>query len=121
MASRGLVVDDSYMMRTLQTTVLKKNGYNVVGEASNGEEAMEQYRKLHPDFVLMDVTMDKMNGLDALKRIRKYDPQAVVVMCSAMGQNSIIIDCIENGAKDFLVKPFRCQDLVNVIGKYVQC
>ena len=104
---RVLVVDDAMFMRMMLKDILSKNGYEVVGEAANGREAIEKYIELRPDLVLLDITMPEMDGLTALKEIKHIDPQAVVVVCSAMGQQNMVIEAIQNGALDFIVKPFQ--------------
>jgi two-component system chemotaxis response regulator CheY len=95
--------------------LLEKAGFRVVGEASNGEEAVELYQDKSPDVVLMDITMPKMDGLAALKQILKFDPQAKVIMCSALGQQSLIAQALQLGAKDFIVKPFREERVIAAI------
>ena len=102
-----LVVDDAMFMRMMLKDILSKNGYEVVGEAENGREAIEKYIELRPDLVLLDITMPEMDGITALKEIKNIDPQAVVVVCSAMGQQNMVIEAIQNGALDFIVKPFQ--------------
>ena len=112
MAARILIVDDAAFMRMMIKDILTKHGYEVVGEAVNGQDGLEKYRELKPDLVTMDITMPEMDGLQALKAIRKEDPKAKVLMCSAMGQQAMVIEAIQNGAKDFIVKPFQA-DRVN--------
>ena len=107
MGKRILVVDDAMFMRRMLRDILTKNGYEVCGEAANGQEAIDKYIELRPDLVLLDITMPKMDGITALKEIKKIDPQAVVVMCSAMGQQAMVIDAIQGGAIDFIIKPFQ--------------
>lgn len=102
-----LVVDDAMFMRMMLKEILSKNGYEVVGEAANGREAIDKYIELRPDLVLLDITMPEMDGITALKEIKHIDPQAVVVVCSAMGQQAMVIEAIQNGALDFIVKPFQ--------------
>ena len=104
---RVLVVDDAMFMRMMLKDILSKNGYEVVGEAANGKEAIDKYIELRPDLVLLDITMPEMDGITALKEIKHIDPQAVVVVCSAMGQQNMVIEAIQNGALDFIVKPFQ--------------
>ena len=104
---RVLIVDDAMFMRMMLKDILSKNGYEVVGEAANGKEAIDKYIELRPDLVLLDITMPEMDGLTALKEIKHIDPQAVVVVCSAMGQQNMVIEAIQNGAIDFIVKPFQ--------------
>ena len=106
MASRVLVVDDAAFMRMMVKDILSKNGYEIVGEAENGMKALEKYQELKPDLVTMDITMPEMDGISAVKEIKKVDPNAKVVMCSAMGQQAMVIEAIQAGARDFIVKPF---------------
>jgi len=112
-----LIVDDSSMMRRILRNILTKNGFDVVGEASNGEDAVDKYKELRPDAVTMDFIMDKMNGLDALRNIISINPNAYVIMVSSMGQEVIVRDAIVLGAKNFLLKPFNEQQVVEAIGK----
>lgn len=102
-----LVVDDAKFMRVTLTNMLKKANHVVIGEAENGREAVELYRKLKPEIVTMDITMPEMTGLDAVKEIKKEFPDAKIVMCSSMGQQKMVMDAIEAGAKDYIVKPFN--------------
>ena len=106
MAVRVLVVDDAAFMRMMVKDILSKNGYEVVGEAENGMKAVEKFAELRPDLVTMDITMPEMDGISAVKAIRKIDPKAKIVMCSAMGQQAMVIEAIQAGARDFIVKPF---------------
>ena len=107
MAKNILVCDDAAFMRMMIKDILSKNGYNVVGEAENGAKAVEKYNELKPDLVLMDITMPEMDGIEALKAIKAADAGALVIMCSAMGQQAMVIESIQSGAKDFIVKPFQ--------------
>lgn len=106
MSKRVLIVDDAIFMRMKLKDILEKNGYSVVAEAQNGIEAIEKYKQEMPDLVTMDITMPEMDGITALKGIKAVDPNAKVVMCSAMGQQSMVMDAIQAGALDFIVKPF---------------
>ncbi|NBJ68291.1 MULTISPECIES: response regulator [Clostridia] len=101
-----LVVDDAKFLRTALATILRKKNHEIVGEAENGKEAVRLYQELEPDIVTMDITMPVMNGIDATKKIIDIDPHASVIMCSAMGQQKVVVEAIELGAKDFIVKPF---------------
>ncbi len=101
------MVDDAKFMRVTLTNMLKKANHIVIGEAENGREAVELYRKLKPEIVTMDITMPEMTGLDAVKEIKKEFPDAKIVMCSSMGQQKMVMDAIEAGAKDYIVKPFN--------------
>ena len=117
MANRILIVDDAAFMRMMIKDILEKNGYEVVGEAQDGQEAVEKYKELNPDLVTMDITMPEMDGITALKEIRNINPDAKVVMCSAMGQQAMVIDSIQAGAKDFIVKPFQADRVIEAIQK----
>lgn len=117
MSKRILVVDDAAFMRMMIKDILTKNGYEVVGEAADGAQAVEKFKELQPDLVTMDITMPEMDGITALKEIRKINPNAKVVMCSAMGQQAMVIDAIQVGAKDFIVKPFQADRVLEAIQK----
>jgi len=104
--ARVLVTDDAAFMRMQLKDILTKLGHEVVGEAENGEVSVQKYEELRPDLVTMDITMPEMNGIEAVKSIKKNHPDATIIMCSAMGQQSMVLDAIRAGAKDFLVKPF---------------
>lgn len=117
MANTILIVDDAAFMRMMIKDILSKNGFEVVGEANDGIQAIEKYKELNPDLVTMDITMPEMDGITALKEIRNYDPNAKVIMCSAMGQQAMVIDAIQAGAKDFIVKPFQADRVVEAISK----
>ncbi len=114
---RILVVDDSSFMRNLIKGTLAKEGYTIVGEAKNGAEAVELYKKYKPDIVTMDITMQGMNGLEALKNIIEFDPDAKVIMVSALGQEEFVKEAIKNGAVDFIVKPFNADRLREAVQK----
>ncbi|MFB9273600.1 two-component system response regulator [Cohnella sp. CIP 111063] len=117
MANRILIVDDAAFMRMMIRDILTKNGYEVVGEAQDGAQAIEKYKDLNPDLITMDITMPEMDGIAALKEIRKLDSNAKVIMCSAMGQQAMVIDAIQAGAKDFIVKPFQADRVIEAIKK----
>jgi len=119
MATRVLVVDDAAFMRMMVKDILSKNGYEIVGEAENGMKALEKYQELKPDLVTMDITMPEMDGITAVKEIKKVDPAAKVVMCSAMGQQAMVIEAIQAGARDFIVKPFQADRVLEAIRKAV--
>jgi two-component system chemotaxis response regulator CheY len=102
-----LVCDDAIFMRTMISDILQQSGFEVVGEAETGVEAVAQYRKLKPDLVTMDIVMPDMGGIDAVREITKFDPNARILMCSAMGQQALVVEAIQAGAKDFVVKPFQ--------------
>lgn len=110
--ARVLVVDDAAFMRMTIKKMIESDGYTVVGEAGNGAEAVQKYMELQPDAVLLDITMPEMNGVDALKRIKEFDPKAKVIICSAMGQQAMVAQAVQSGAKDFIVKPFEKDRLV---------
>jgi two-component system, chemotaxis family, chemotaxis protein CheY len=118
--ARILIVDDAKFMRLTLSNILSRANHEVVGEGENGKEAIRLYRELDPDLVTMDITMPEMNGLDAVKEIKKEFPQAKIIMCSAMGQQKMVVEAIEAGAKDFIVKPFddtRVLDAINRVLK----
>ncbi len=117
MSKTILIVDDAAFMRMMIKDILTKNGYQVLGEAQTGKEAVEMYKKLKPDLVTMDITMPEMNGIDAVKAIKQIDPQARIIMCSAMGQQAMVIDAIQAGARDFIVKPFQPNRVVEAVQK----
>jgi two-component system, chemotaxis family, chemotaxis protein CheY len=119
MANRILVVDDAAFMRMMIKDILSKNGYEVVGEAQDGAQAIEKFKELRPDLVTMDITMPEMDGITALREIKKLDGNARVIMCSAMGQQAMVIDAIQAGAKDFIVKPFQADRVIEAIKKTI--
>jgi two-component system chemotaxis response regulator CheY len=112
-----LIVDDAVFMRIKLKDILEKNGYEVAGEAQNGQEAFDQYQETKPDLVTMDITMPEVDGLEALKMIREADPNAKVIMCSAMGQQGMVMDAIRAGAIDFIVKPFDTERVIKALDK----
>src|SRR3954471_22869180 len=115
--ARVLVVDDAAFMRKMVTDALTKGGHEVVGEAGTGVEAVDRYRDLKPDVTTLDITMPEKDGLAALKEIIELDPNAKVVMCSALGQESKVLESIKLGAKDFVVKPFQPDRVLEAVGK----
>jgi len=117
MANKILIVDDAAFMRMMIKDILTKNGFEVVGEAADGVQAVEKYQETLPDLVTMDITMPEMDGITALKEIRKINPSAKIIMCSAMGQQAMVIDAIQAGARDFIVKPFQADRVLEAIGK----
>lgn len=119
MAKNILICDDAAFMRMMIKDILTKNGYNVAGEAENGAKAVEKYNELKPDLVLMDITMPEMDGIQALKKIKETDPSASIIMCSAMGQQAMVIESIQSGAKDFIVKPFQADRVLEAVQKVV--
>jgi two-component system, chemotaxis family, chemotaxis protein CheY len=112
-----LVVDDAAFMRTMIKDILIKGGYNIIGEAVNGIDSIEKYSILKPDLVMMDITMPEMEGIEALRRIKQNDPIAKIIMCSALGKQLIVVEAIQAGAKDFLVKPFQPERVLETINK----
>ena len=119
MAKNILICDDAAFMRMMIKDILTKNAYNIAGEAENGAKAVEKYAELKPDLVLMDITMPEMDGIEALKKIKASDPGASVIMCSAMGQQAMVIESIQSGAKDFIVKPFQADRVIEAVQKVV--
>jgi two-component system, chemotaxis family, chemotaxis protein CheY len=117
MAVNVLIVDDLKFIKIVLRDIIEKAGFRVVGEASNGEQAITQYQDTRPDVVLMDITMPGMDGLTALKKIREIDSAARVIICSALGQQQLIVQAIQLGAKDFIVKPFQPQRVVAALKK----
>lgn len=116
MATTILIVDDSDFMRVRTKQLLVGEGFNVV-EAANGQEGLEKYQEHKPDLVMMDITMPVMDGLTAVREIRKIDPQACIVMCSAMGQQAMVMEAVKAGARDFIVKPFQPDRVVATVRK----
>ncbi|NLY49098.1 MAG: response regulator [Clostridiales bacterium] len=119
MAKSILICDDAAFMRMMIKDILVKNGYHVAGEAENGLKAIDKYTEIRPDLVMMDITMPEMDGIQALKRIKQIDPAANVIMCSAMGQQAMVIESIQSGAKDFIVKPFQADRVLEAVKKAV--
>lgn len=117
MSKKVLIVDDAAFMRMMIKNVLTQNGYEVAGEASNGQEALVLYDKLKPDLVTLDITMPEMDGIQTLKELLKMDPSANVIMVTAMGQQQLVIEAIQVGAKDFVVKPFQPDRLLEAVRK----
>jgi len=115
MDKKILVVDDALFMRAMLKKVLNEAGFEQVIEAVDGEEADLVYEKEKPDLVLMDISMPKLNGIEALKRIKKRDPEALVIMCSAVGQEAMIIEAMDAGAYEFIVKPFKPEQIIRSI------
>lgn len=115
--ARILIVDDASFMRLALKTMLEKNGFEIVGEAEDGVSAVNKYLQLKPDLVTMDITMPEMTGLEALKSIKKHDPKAKVIMISSMGQERMVKEAIINGAKSFIIKPFKEDHVIQAINK----
>jgi len=114
-----LVVDDAAFLRAMLKDILEKDGHRVLCEAANGLEAVEKFKAFRPDVVTMDITMPVMEGIEALKEIKKLDPQAKVIMCSAMGQKNMIMEAIRAGADDFIVKPFQASRVLEAVSKMI--
>ena len=112
-----LLVDDATFMRMMLRNVLEKAGHTIIGEASNGREGFEKYKELKPELVFLDITMPEVDGLACIKSIRAFDNKANVIMCSAMGQQAMVIEAIQSGAKDFIVKPFQPDRIYEAIKK----
>lgn len=117
--SKVLIVDDACFLRVMLKDILEKNNHEVIGEASNGIEAVKLYKQLKPDLVTMDITMPDMEGIEAVKHIKAFDEHAKIIMCSAMGQEAKIIQSIKAGAKDFIVKPFNEDKLIDSVNKMI--
>ena len=110
-----LICDDAIFMRTIVGDILKRAGYVVVGEAATGRQAVEKYRELRPHFVTMDIVMPELSGIDAVREICSEDPEARILMCSAMGQQSLVVNAIQAGAKEFVVKPFVASRVLDAV------
>lgn len=117
MAKQILIVDDAAFMRMMIKDILTKNGFEVAGEAQDGVQAVEKYKELTPDLVTMDITMPEMDGITALKQIKELKKDAKIIMCSAMGQQAMVIEAIQAGAQDFIVKPFQEDRVIEAIQK----
>jgi two-component system chemotaxis response regulator CheY len=117
--ARVLVVDDAVFMRKVVSDALVKGGHEIIGEAANGQEAVDRFQELKPEVMTLDITMPEKDGLSALKEIIAMDPQARIVMCSALGQESKVLEAIKAGAKDFVVKPFQPDRVLSAIEKAV--
>jgi len=117
MARGILIVDDASFMRMMIKDILRKGGFEVVGEADNGISAVEKYKELLPELVIMDITMPEMDGIQAVKEIRSINPNAKIIMCSAMGQQAMVIEAIQAGARDFIVKPFQHERVIEAVKK----
>ncbi|SET07981.1 two-component system, chemotaxis family, response regulator CheY [Oceanobacillus limi] len=115
--AKVLITDDAAFMRMQLKDILTKQGHEVVGEAENGQVAVEMFQDLQPELVTMDITMPEMNGVDAVKEIKKINPEAKIIMCSAMGQQGMVVEAIQAGAKDFIVKPFTPERIQESVGK----
>ena len=120
MGKRILIVDDAAFMRMILKDIITKAGYELAGEAQNGQEAIDKYKELKSDFVTMDITMPVMDGIQAIKQIKTIDPNSRVIVCSAMGQQAMVIEAIQSGARDFIVKPFQPNRVIEAIQKLEQ-
>jgi two-component system chemotaxis response regulator CheY len=114
-----LLVDDAAFMRMMLKDILTKNGYNVIGEAENGVKAIEKFKELKPQLCILDITMPEMDGIAAAKGIKAADPAALIIMCSAMGQQAMVIESIQAGARDFIVKPFQSDRVLEAVKKVI--
>lgn len=117
--AKVMICDDAAFMRMMIKDILTKNGYEIAAEVENGQKAVEKYSEVKPDLVLMDITMPEMDGIQALKKIKEIDANANVIMCSAMGQQAMVIEAIQSGAKDFIVKPFQAECVLEAVKKVV--
>ena len=117
MGAKVLIVDDALFMRNMLRNIFSESGFDIVGEAQNGNEAIEMYQRLKPDLVTMDIVMPEKNGIEALKEIIAADGDARIVICSALGQESLIMEALEAGARDFVVKPFKPPKVIEVAQK----
>jgi two-component system chemotaxis response regulator CheY len=120
MKARVLIADDASFMRQMIREIIEPEGYEVVGEATDGDEAVAQYEALNPDLVTMDIVMPKRSGIDAVKGIIEKRPDACVVMCSALGQETLVMEALQAGAKDFIVKPFKPNNVLNTLQKVLE-
>ncbi len=120
MAKGVLIVDDAAFMRMMIKSILNEGGYEILGEAENGKQAVELYQELEPDLVTMDITMPELDGIKAVKKILEINSEAKIIMCSAMGQQAMVIDAIQAGARDFVVKPFKSDRVLDAVGKVLK-
>jgi two-component system chemotaxis response regulator CheY len=120
MKGRVLVADDAAFMRQMIREILEAEGLEVVGEAVDGVEAIDQFSKLHPDLVTMDIVMPRRSGIDAVKGILELDPHARIVMCSALGQETLVMEALQAGARDFIVKPFKPDNVIATLAKVLE-
>jgi two-component system chemotaxis response regulator CheY len=120
MMARVLVADDASFMRQMIREIVEAEGHEVVGEASDGDEAVTEFKRLHPDVVTMDIVMPRRSGIDAVKGIVALDPNARIVMCSALGQETLVQEALQAGAMDFIVKPFKPDAVVATLGKVLE-
>lgn len=114
--SKGiLIVDDAAFIRTMLKDILTENGFNVADRAENGAEAIEKYKKLQPELVIMDIIMPEIDGIQAVKEIKKMDPNAKIIMCSAVGQQTMVNEAMQAGARDFVIKPFKAERIIEAV------
>jgi two-component system chemotaxis response regulator CheY len=118
--ARVLVADDASFMRQMIREIVESEGFEVCGEASDGVEAVDEFKRLQPDVVTMDIVMPRKSGIDAVRGIVAIDPGACVVMCSALGQETLVTEAIQAGAKDFIVKPFKPDDVIDTLKKVLE-
>jgi len=118
--TRVLVADDASFMRQMIRDIIDQEGFEVVGEAADGVDVVEKFTELSPDLVMMDIVMPKRSGIDAVKAIMEIAPQAMVVMCSALGQETLVMEAIQAGAKDFIVKPFKPESVLTTLRKVLE-
>jgi two-component system chemotaxis response regulator CheY len=116
-AKRILITDDALFMRVTLKNILTKEGYEIAGEAANGRESVELYKATRPDLVTMDITMPEMDGISAVREIRSFDPHAKIIMCTAMGQKNMVMEAVTAGARDFIVKPFQPEKVLEAVHK----
>lgn len=115
--ARILICDDAIFMRTMIADILTSAGHTIAGEAESGLQAVERYKALKPDLVTMDIVMPDMGGIDAVRAIIAVDPEARILMCSAMGQQALVVEAVQAGAKDFVVKPFQADRVLDAVSK----
>ncbi len=120
MSKRVLIADDAAFMREMLRDILTEGGFEVAAEAIDGNEAIELFQEHSPDLVMLDIVMPRKSGLEALKEITSMNPSACVVMCSALGQETLVMDALEAGARDFIVKPFKPEKVIDVVGKALE-
>ena len=120
MKGRVLLADDALFMREMIREIIEPDGFEVIGEATDGIEAIEQFRRLQPDIVTMDIVMPRLSGIDAVERIIQLDPSAKIIMCSALGQEALVMEALKAGAKDFVVKPFKPEDVLGTLQKVLE-